>query len=451
MTKCKCHESILNCDSNGVQNLNIHVIEEDFTVKIANFKYNGIKVVRKKLILPGREYSVQSLDFQFNLISKIENAAFDEFRKLEKLNLSNNNLTKIDENILTESLGTTLLELNLNRNELQKINALTFVNLKKLEFLGLSDNAALMPFFNKNVFSKSLANLKKLDLSFCNISILEEDVFINLINLEYLILYKNPFTTIPKAIKYLVNLRILDVSHSELKILNNETFAFNDKFEDLVAIDSDNLISIGDCAFCNLPNLKRVELWVCPNLTNIHENAFGSISSGKLYSKLTDFGISGSNISSISEKLFDWSKADKLYLGTKGYICDCSMAWLINDLKRSDSIFSKKLKSLERPPKYRCEYPPELKGKKLSEVSGKICNGKLSELYHSNSSSSTTSIFSFHWIFLIGIIFGIGILCYIYHNQILAYFCQRNSFQNETDDENKLYQYFNPEADTISM
>uniref|UniRef100_A0A914YMD6 LRRCT domain-containing protein n=1 Tax=Panagrolaimus superbus TaxID=310955 RepID=A0A914YMD6_9BILA len=286
--------------------------------------------------------------------------------------------------------------------------------LLKLEFLGLSDNPGLVP------------------------------------NLEYLILYKNPFTVIPRAIKYLGNLRILDVSHSELNTLNNQTFSYNEKLEDLVAIDSDNLITIDDCAFCSLPNLKRVELWVCPNLTFIHENAFGSISTGILYSKLTDFGISGSNISSISEKLFDWSKADKLYLATNGYNCDCSMAWLINDLQRSDSIFSSKLRSLVRPPKYRCQNPPEFKGNKLKEVSGKICDGKLSTIYHPTTLSPTISSFNFHWLFLGAIIFGAAILSYIYHNQIINYFYHRNAFQNESD-EDKLYQYFNPEADSISM
>uniref|UniRef100_A0A914PA67 Uncharacterized protein n=1 Tax=Panagrolaimus davidi TaxID=227884 RepID=A0A914PA67_9BILA len=211
-----------------------------------------------------------------------------------------------------------------------------------------------------------------------------------------------------------------------------------------------NLTTIDDCAFCNFSNLEKLEIWFTPNLTNIHENAFGSISSGKLYSKLTDFGISGSNISSVSEKLFDWSKADTLDLSTKGFNCDCSMAWLINDLKRLNSVFSKKVHFVQMNgigAKGKCNSPPEFNGKHLYAVSGKICNGKLSELYH--SSSTTSAIF---WIFFFGIIFGIAIICFIFQKQIIKFVYYRIISQQENDnDEYNFFQYSSlKEEDTIS-
>uniref|UniRef100_A0A914YJN3 Uncharacterized protein n=1 Tax=Panagrolaimus superbus TaxID=310955 RepID=A0A914YJN3_9BILA len=179
-TKCKCNETVLNCDSSGVKNLNIHIIAENFTVKSAKFNNDYIQILRKRKILPGREYSVQSLDFQHNWITEIENGTFDEFLKIETLILSNNRLTKIDENVLTETLGKTLTSLDFKENNFQQLSSKTFMYLKKLEFLGLSDNPGLVPYFNKNIFSASLKNLKHLDLSWCNISILEDDAFSNL-------------------------------------------------------------------------------------------------------------------------------------------------------------------------------------------------------------------------------------------------------------------------------
>uniref|UniRef100_A0AC35GCB2 Uncharacterized protein n=1 Tax=Panagrolaimus sp. PS1159 TaxID=55785 RepID=A0AC35GCB2_9BILA len=188
-TKCKCDKNILDCNFNGLQNLNIHIITENFTVKFAKFNNNGITILKKKWILPGREYSIQKLDFSKNKISMIENGTFDEFKKLEELILIGNQLTNINENILTESLGKTLIHLDLKENKLQEINAKTFVNMKKLEYLSLSMNPSLMPYLNKNVFSTSLANLKHLDLTWCNISTLEDDIFENL-NIRYPMLFK---------------------------------------------------------------------------------------------------------------------------------------------------------------------------------------------------------------------------------------------------------------------
>uniref|UniRef100_A0A914Y425 Uncharacterized protein n=1 Tax=Panagrolaimus superbus TaxID=310955 RepID=A0A914Y425_9BILA len=332
---------------------------------------------------------------------------------------------------------------------MEGFTAKTFKYMTKLEILDLSKSRGI----KKEIFSPFLSNLKTLHLQLCNITTLDDDFFGNLIHLQHLSLGHNPITTVPKAISFIQSLQSLDLCYTDISTLDKHSFIFSDKMESLHLCALKNLTIINDCTFCNFPNLKEIGIDFNENLSTIHENAFGSITAGKPYPKLTKFGFFLTNFSTLSERLIDWRKVDEIYLATKGFNCDCSMAWLINDLQRSDSIFSKKLRfTTFKGTKSVCINPPELKGKKLKEASGKICDGKLSTIYHPSNLSPTISSFNFHWIFLGAIIFGAAILCYIYHNQIIKFIYYQNVSQQE-NDEFKLHQYFNldEEEDSASI
>lgn len=116
------------------------------------------------------------------MLSSIENGTFDKFITLKRLILDSNKLTNMDEGILSEQVGSTLLKLDLRDNNLQTISLKNMRNLEKLEL----DRNNRLKFYNeidgKNVtiFSKALSNLKTLTLTSCQISALEDDVFENL-------------------------------------------------------------------------------------------------------------------------------------------------------------------------------------------------------------------------------------------------------------------------------
>uniref|UniRef100_A0AC34FZ06 Uncharacterized protein n=1 Tax=Panagrolaimus sp. ES5 TaxID=591445 RepID=A0AC34FZ06_9BILA len=212
-----------------------------------------------------------------------------------------------------------------------------------------------------------------------------------------------------------------------------------------------NLTALNDCAFCNFPNLETIIFWGSTKQTIfIHENAFGSITSGKLYPKIKEFDIIFTRLSTLPERLIDWRKADRVEISTTGINCDCSMAWLINDFQRSDSLFSKTIKITQffKGLTDECIAPPEFKGKKVKEVSGKICNGKLSTIYHYPSTSSAT--FNFYWILLAGIfILGISIFSFIFHKKIIKFIYYQNVPQQDNDDSEKIFQYRNLENDSV--
>ena len=99
-----------------------------------------------------------------------------------------------------------------------------------------------------------------------------------------------------------------------------------------ITIESSDLRSVEDCAFCNLTNLKTVDLNRNFHLSFIDENAFGFTSNGTSPA-VEHFGIAHCNIPAVSERLLDWKNlATVAFLGN-AFACDCSMDWLINDVK----------------------------------------------------------------------------------------------------------------------
>uniref|UniRef100_A0A914XW39 LRRCT domain-containing protein n=1 Tax=Panagrolaimus superbus TaxID=310955 RepID=A0A914XW39_9BILA len=183
-----------------------------------------------------------------------------------------------------------------------------------------------------------------LDLSECGLNNLNENIFENLSQLETLYLNVNAFTSIPIAIHFLPNLKILMLGINDFRTLKKNSFESNVQLERLSFVGCQKLQTIEDCAFCHLPNLKSARFYFNPILSYIHENAFGAISDGNV-PEIKEFNIEYCNISVLPENLFDWKKVEKLQIGHNPFACNCSMAWLFNDLLSNNSIFEEKLGS----------------------------------------------------------------------------------------------------------
>ena len=125
-----------------------------------------------------------------------------------------------------------LIWLNLSNNNLQKIFTGSFVKLKNLEVLNLSEN----PNFNaefKSEFKTSLTNLKEINLSYTNTNNLN-----NLpASLEKLVAQKLTLTEFPFT--HLVNLKDIDLSHGVLSGVSNIKPLFDrPKLEKLIVHDA---------------------------------------------------------------------------------------------------------------------------------------------------------------------------------------------------------------------
>uniref|UniRef100_A0A914PBV0 Uncharacterized protein n=1 Tax=Panagrolaimus davidi TaxID=227884 RepID=A0A914PBV0_9BILA len=304
-------------------------------------------------ILSGHESKVEELYFYYNDIATIENGTFDKFLSLKKLGFEYNSLKSINETILTKQLGSTLMELDFSGNNIQNLSINTFKYCTKLTSLNFQRNkkinlVAKINGINVTVFPEALENLKYLNLASCNLREFDENVFINLRSLQKLILSNNLFTSVPKAIKMLPTLEYLDIRFSLIR-------------------------SINDCDFCNLPNLQTLFLSDSFSLTYINENAFGSLNnhSTTLPPKLNELFLHNCNISVLPEKLLDWKNILLFDISTNPLSCNCSMAWLINDINATSPLYAN---GTLYKNKLVCHYPRALYGTHLHKISGDFCS-----------------------------------------------------------------------------
>lgn len=104
--------------------------------------------------------NLERLTLSKNNISTIDDYAFQNLTSLEVLDLSNNQIDKLNANMLRPL--TFLKELLLNENLLQVIESNTFSSTSSLATLNLSNN--LLQFIDENLF-RNLKKLIKLDIS----------------------------------------------------------------------------------------------------------------------------------------------------------------------------------------------------------------------------------------------------------------------------------------------
>uniref|UniRef100_A0A914PN44 Uncharacterized protein n=1 Tax=Panagrolaimus davidi TaxID=227884 RepID=A0A914PN44_9BILA len=283
-------------------------------------------------VLPGNEKTIEKLELLQNSIYHIENGTFDKFTALKELDLSYNNLKNITSEVFTKKLGSTLQKLKIVNGAFDSVLVLDFSNLFQLKELWLSENQNFGKnnSFTKYIFPKALGNLTHLDLRHCGITSFGEDTFINLRSLETLLISYNPLISFPTQIYVLENLKYLSLHYTNIQILNNTGLNFTSNLEKL-HITSTPLTMIDDCAFCGFPNLKELLLYKNSHLSYIHENAFG-YAYNATSPPLETFSLEFCNLSTIPEDLLNWNNISKFALGRNPFFCNCSMAWLINDL-----------------------------------------------------------------------------------------------------------------------
>ncbi|CAF0723743.1 unnamed protein product [Brachionus calyciflorus] len=215
---------------------------------------NYLKSLQNLKVVNLNENSLRNLSYDFN-----------EFFKLEKINLSKN----LIENF---SIRGKIHSFMLSSNKIKDLKQVMFQNLEFLYFLDLSHN--YIEKIEQNIFS-NLGHLHTLILNNNRIRLLEED-WISLSNsLITLDLSNNLIETL--SIQNLINLKYLYVSGNRIKVINypkNELYFLD--------ISNNSLVNVPDkfheiVEFCQTINLSRnkikniefLEKNNFPNLTNL--------------------------------------------------------------------------------------------------------------------------------------------------------------------------------------
>ncbi|XP_014235955.1 toll-like receptor Tollo [Trichogramma pretiosum] len=213
--------------------------------------------------------NLQSLDLSRNkLTSKwVYRDTFDKLFKLVLLDLSFNQLTKIDSHVFR---GLEQLQLlNLEHNEINVLADDCFLSLGNLRSLSLSHNRIVR--FEAS-HSVGLAVLDQFFLDENKLQHIDRRAFDNFTSLQDLRLSGNSLTEVPEAVRQLRDLKTLDMGNNRITVINADSFDGLEKLSGLRLVDN-KLENISRKAFANLPALQILNL-ASNAIRHIEQGAF---------------------------------------------------------------------------------------------------------------------------------------------------------------------------------
>ncbi|KAJ7393961.1 hypothetical protein OS493_003630 [Desmophyllum pertusum] len=236
---------ILNGAFNDLSSLEYMTLRDNVNTYLASDVFKGL-------------LSLRELILSRNYLSQISM----EINNLEKLDLSNNQLSILDEKSFRGS-GSSLKYLDLRGNKLKTISKDTFQTLSSLRELYLANNE--LSELPTGIF-QDLTDLIKLDLSQNEISELPQFIFKELKSLKTLYLNNNKITDIlPNAFAGLKNLENLYLQGNLLKDMPIETFKGLSRLRNL-KLDSFSLCCYATLHLnlkCDYPKLEGGALSSC--------------------------------------------------------------------------------------------------------------------------------------------------------------------------------------------
>ena len=285
------------------------------------------------------QVSIVGLDLSKNFISSLSGGDLSQAPSLEKLNLSDNRLSILSEDAFLGLLQLKEIDLSNNQlsalpptvfnksHQLEKLflqnNSLTlltsdlFASLSQLKVLNLSRNSISSHLISAETFS-GLTGLVTLDLSFNQLSKIDNDIFIRLTSLKELFLHNNQIHRIEsKAFSNLIQLEMLDLSHNKISTLNSALTQLsmlvslrldNNKIQELnqTSVQCKNLIElmlhdnlltsvpsfVGNCHHLKMMDLANNKIKV------IEEGSFAGLNS------LYGLSLAGNQLNKLSNETF---------------------------------------------------------------------------------------------------------------------------------------------------
>ncbi|XP_050297259.1 uncharacterized protein LOC126736770 [Anthonomus grandis grandis] len=222
---------------------------------------------------------LQVLDISDNEITKLEEGVFDMVPNLSVIYMFNNKLTSLTRNVFRNLSKLELLELS--KNQISHLPEDAFAELSSLVNISLRSNRiqyAPKDLFLRNPLVENIrldlnpnivladylfANLSKLQtitLQMNNMSSIPEQLFQNSNNLKEIYLQRNNLQQLPSDLfNHLSKLKILDLSGNKLTALPNDMFSTLTNLERL-NLGGNKLTEINKLLLRNLENLKHLNL-----------------------------------------------------------------------------------------------------------------------------------------------------------------------------------------------
>uniref|UniRef100_A0A1Y1KJS7 LRRCT domain-containing protein n=1 Tax=Photinus pyralis TaxID=7054 RepID=A0A1Y1KJS7_PHOPY len=191
-----------------------------------------------------------------NQLSALQQADFENSRRLQVINLSHNNISTVEFGTLDDLHNLTHLDLSHNR--LEHLDRSLFSRAIHLQYLNLSHNE--IADFDPILFGQN-TKLKSLHLSHNKIRKLPPGAFASLDSLWYLHLDHNRIQSLSSyGFLRLANLWELNLAHNNISVINGRAF-YGLKHLGKLFLNNNSLERVGATTFAGLRYLQRMNLY----------------------------------------------------------------------------------------------------------------------------------------------------------------------------------------------
>ena len=210
------YESVTDIDGDHYRN------KADGNVNIL-LSYSSLKIQEFSSIFCEKFTNLEAIKLENVKIKAIDNDALQNCGSLRLLHLNNNEIRKIPENLLTENLE--LSEIEIGSNQLESLAPDTFEMQENLKKLFLNKNK--IKSLPSGIF-RTLHKLERLNLDENEIEILDPEWFKDLEKLQKLSLNGNKIYDLPKGVfSLLKDLQLLEVNSNYLSAIYSDSFGIH--------------------------------------------------------------------------------------------------------------------------------------------------------------------------------------------------------------------------------
>ncbi|XP_017271268.1 leucine-rich repeat neuronal protein 2 [Kryptolebias marmoratus] len=341
----------------------LHGLPNLTDLDLSQNRFSRVRMITQSMPLP----ALLSLHLEENHLSHLPEASFSSLPALQELFLSHNNLHSIAPGAFSGL--DSLLRLHINNNRLTTVDPVWFRALPCLEVLMLGGNPVeALP---ERGFA-SLKSLRSLVLGSMGLKGLAEEALKGLDSLESLSFYDNLLTKVPRqALKSVPGLKFLDLNKNRIKLIETGDFKDMLHLKELGLNNMEELVSIEKAALENLPELTKLEITNNPRLSYIHPQAFAKLS------RLESLMLSSNSLSALHQHvILSLPSLQEVSLHSNPLRCDCLFHWASRDtshfhLRKNTQTHTPAARVVRfiQPQATLCSEPPELRGRRVRDVS----------------------------------------------------------------------------------
>ncbi|GFS34336.1 leucine-rich repeats and immunoglobulin-like domains protein 3 [Trichonephila inaurata madagascariensis] len=341
----------LDMSQNLLSTLGKNNFLEQKDLRILHLNHNKITSLKANAFNGLSALKVLRLDG--NAISEIDDEAFEPLYSLENLDLSRNSISTLSSSTFSGLIK--LKELFLRDNRLTRVPTESFQNVKSLRSLDLGMNYIYV--VHKSSFHH-LYHLQVLSLDGCGIHIIENGAFFGMENIVSLFLQDNELKHVPTEVLLDIPfLQELHVGKNKISRLGPNDFRGLRALRTISVNGEDTLEVIENGTFADNQQLERLIISHNKILTHVEKDTFRGLDNLRILS------LRGNQFTTFHEDMLPWDKLDVFDVRENPLICNCTLLWLWNLLKREN--FTTYGEDVTR---VRCKNPPVVSDQLLVDI-----------------------------------------------------------------------------------